>query len=474
MEFDINVNLILKDVITKVDSRLQVCKTGQARFPDAKCQLFEIIDKMGEASARAQSLSGVITTGRKLEMSDHYLYIMKDSEGSRNKGAVVGILKTGRKRLFVYDRHGQQWEINPVCVLDFYIHESRQRMGCGRKLFDFMLKNENINPQHMAVDRPSHKFSSFLAKHYGLTNQIPQVNNFVIFEGFFTKRPQSDFLNKRDGNMPIPADYPDRDVPRQNVYNKKVRYQRGNTTAGLPSLLSKHQTAQNDKILRELNINPRSALVMRSGSSEGLTDLGLTTVSAGSGTRLDSTLPLHSAMYSRHQPVDLDPSINLAQRPPSGNKAGGHRTLSKPGNRAVNRPPSGNRNPSRPSSRKDGEEEELPLLPRDGPPRDYLNSFNLHQNYQGKAGHLIVPPDPRVGMLPPSSVSTSSIPNSSSPSIETVTKAPTGSIRSPYGYSGYYTRPSLYANGDTSWTVLGVLRNQQYVANRHSGHSKLW
>jgi alpha-tubulin N-acetyltransferase 1 len=46
----------------------------------------------------------------------------------------------GRKRLFVYDRHGQQWEMNPLCVLDFYIHESRQRMGCGRRLFDFMLK----------------------------------------------------------------------------------------------------------------------------------------------------------------------------------------------------------------------------------------------------------------------------------------------------------------------------------------------
>ena len=55
-------------------------------------------------------------------------------------GAIVGILKVGWKRLFVYDRHGQQWEMNPLCVLDFYVHESRQRMGCGRRLFDFMLK----------------------------------------------------------------------------------------------------------------------------------------------------------------------------------------------------------------------------------------------------------------------------------------------------------------------------------------------
>ena len=50
-------------------------------------------------------------------------------------------------------------------------------------------QDQNIAPQHLAVDRPSHKFSSFLAKHYSLTDEIPQVNNFVIFDGFFTKRP---------------------------------------------------------------------------------------------------------------------------------------------------------------------------------------------------------------------------------------------------------------------------------------------
>ena len=52
---------------------------------------------------------------------------------------MVGILKVGRKRLFVYDTHGNQHEIEPLCVLDFYVHESRQRRGYGRQLFDFML-----------------------------------------------------------------------------------------------------------------------------------------------------------------------------------------------------------------------------------------------------------------------------------------------------------------------------------------------
>ena len=48
-----------------------------------------------------------------------------------------------------------------------------------------MLRDQSINPAQLAIDRPSAKFRSFLRKHYGLSKNIPQVNNFVIFEGFF-------------------------------------------------------------------------------------------------------------------------------------------------------------------------------------------------------------------------------------------------------------------------------------------------
>ena len=57
----------------------------------------------------------------------------------RGRGTVIGILKIGHKKLFVYTNHGNVHEMEPLCVLDFYVHESRQRMGCGRKLFDYML-----------------------------------------------------------------------------------------------------------------------------------------------------------------------------------------------------------------------------------------------------------------------------------------------------------------------------------------------
>ena len=38
------------------------------------------------------------------------------------------------------DPQGVQRELEPLCVLDFYIHESRQRLGLGRRLFETMLR----------------------------------------------------------------------------------------------------------------------------------------------------------------------------------------------------------------------------------------------------------------------------------------------------------------------------------------------
>lgn len=53
---------------------------------------------------------------------------------------MVGMLKIGRKKLFLLNQDQRTKECAPLCVLDFYIHESRQRRGYGRRLFDYMLR----------------------------------------------------------------------------------------------------------------------------------------------------------------------------------------------------------------------------------------------------------------------------------------------------------------------------------------------
>ena len=79
----------------------------------------------------------------------------------RKTEVIVGILKIGKKRLFLavrivlstqyfvislslgistsQDSKGALHEVEPLCVLDFYVHESRQRCGFGKQLFEYML-----------------------------------------------------------------------------------------------------------------------------------------------------------------------------------------------------------------------------------------------------------------------------------------------------------------------------------------------
>ncbi|NXJ58283.1 ATAT acetyltransferase, partial [Spizaetus tyrannus] len=75
------------------------------------------------------------------------------------------------------DHNGAHNEAEPLCVLDFYIHESLQRHGYGRELFQHMLQSERVEPWRLAVDRPSEKLLAFLRKHYGLADAIPQVGH---------------------------------------------------------------------------------------------------------------------------------------------------------------------------------------------------------------------------------------------------------------------------------------------------------
>lgn len=105
---------------------------------------------------------------------------------SSYSGAVIGLLKVGTKDLYLFDEKGQtrKMEQSPS-ILDFYVHESRQRAGLGKRLFETMLNEEHWTPVKCSVDRPSEKLLGFLRKHYGLVRTIPQANNFVLYEGFF-------------------------------------------------------------------------------------------------------------------------------------------------------------------------------------------------------------------------------------------------------------------------------------------------
>jgi len=146
--------------------------------------LHRLLNEVGARSQRAQGLGRAVTTSRTLGGARVYLLV----EGNK----VFGLLKVGTKRLFVArgPTDGLS-EINPMCVLDFYVVEGHQRSGLGMKLFDTMLKQEAIMPERLAYDKPSPKMLAFLQKHFKLARFHPQNNNFVVFDAYWASSSQS-------------------------------------------------------------------------------------------------------------------------------------------------------------------------------------------------------------------------------------------------------------------------------------------
>ncbi|KAM7135591.1 alpha-tubulin N-acetyltransferase 1 isoform 5-T5 [Molossus nigricans] len=190
MEFPFDVDALLPERITVLDQHLRPpSRRPSAAMParvDVQQQIMTIVDELGKASAKAQHLPAPITSASRMQSNRHVMYVLKDTSARpAGKGAIIGFLKVGYKKLFVLDDREAHNEVEPLCILDFYIHESLQRHGHGRELFQYMLQKERVEPHQLAIDRPSQKLLKFLNKHYNLETTVPQVNNFVIFEGFF-------------------------------------------------------------------------------------------------------------------------------------------------------------------------------------------------------------------------------------------------------------------------------------------------
>jgi len=146
-----------------------------------------LLDSFGKKSAAAQGLGAVVTDIHKLRNTDQRLYLYASRHGSHT--LVHGGLKIGTKKLFVIADDNSLQEITPTCVLDFYVHETCQRKGIGKELFEHFLAVENQHPGNLAYDRPSPKLLAFLSKHYGLRGYIPQNNNFVVYNVYWSLNP---------------------------------------------------------------------------------------------------------------------------------------------------------------------------------------------------------------------------------------------------------------------------------------------
>ncbi|XP_060069773.1 alpha-tubulin N-acetyltransferase 1-like [Ylistrum balloti] len=468
MEFPFNINNLIGSEISKLDRNVAPFRKNADGYTyvDLRSQLFTVIDKMGEASSRAQGLHGTITGGRKLQLADHILYIMKDANNNNNgSGAVVGILKIGHKKLFVYDRNGAVHELEPICVLDFYVHESRQRMGCGRKLFDYMLRDVNVKPQQLAIDKPSFKFSQFLNKHYNLKAEIPQVNNFVVFEGFFNNRPNTGAGNARrrfGGRPPIHPDsnFGDGEMivqqGRSSSHYGRPRRHYSRPNSGQLSSRSAPPNRQEEPNLRELEmqvpVGVKDLEIDPLRNADQNVHLNLQSLNSTHNSRAYGA---GANLYSRH--VNTPPEGGHYSRPNSGSY--NHREGSRAGSRANSHTGGGSRANSR--NRDPLRGPSPPMLKRLDSPQSYIDKLNLHQDYQGRGGHLKV----HTGLDNPSS---------NLPTIQTYTKPSVLPNIATNAYKSSLADRYKPLHTMTNWTPGGPSPTHQTIGARHYSHTRLW
>ena len=318
MEFEFDVNKVLPNTITFVDCKRSPFAKHARDVKSLRKQLDKIIDALGTASSKAQGLHTVITTASKLQYSDHELYILKDAGANGGRGAAVGMIKVGRKTLFLLDMHGVQNEMVPLCVMDFYVHHTKQRNGCGKKLFEHMLQIHNLQPAQVAIDRPSHKFLSFLKKHYSLQNSIAQPNKFLVFDQFFRDMNAVGFVPRRSqriksgsyaNNRPVVHPY------RRNTAANNDEQPPASSSQQPARIVSRRHSSRKDQPMDvdEVESNTetvtsvlptRPAQLCREQSIGGLR-------SAGSAGSRDSSplctkgLAAQASLYSRHSSADV-------------------------------------------------------------------------------------------------------------------------------------------------------------------------
>jgi len=229
--FPDQISIVERDLIPYKSPALK--KYGNKKVVE---HMTEILDKIGAASAKAQELKTVITSAKTLQGSTgrQVIYLLCDFA----KNQVVGLLKIGFKHLFLFDQLGKIHELNPLCVLDFYVHETKQRRGYGKILFDAMLEHEQVDVKHLATDLPSDNLIYFLRKHYRLDYLIPQVNHFAIYDGFFNSRADLESGKKIWHGLDQTPDKENRKVVPKTIlqdsrqYNKEVTIHFRNMTHG--------------------------------------------------------------------------------------------------------------------------------------------------------------------------------------------------------------------------------------------------
>ncbi|CAJ0583461.1 unnamed protein product, partial [Mesorhabditis spiculigera] len=169
--------------------------------------VYEVINKLGICSAKAQCLKNPITSCDRINATDDpqgvYLHWKKTGE---KRSEFQGMLKVGRRSLYLRNRDDVLFNETMLCVLDFYVCEGERNKGIGKELFDKMLEEEDVQPYQIAYDNPSKMLVAFLKKHYNLDDPIKQSTGLLVFDPIFEdKAPYEPTSSRSISRMTSPS-----------------------------------------------------------------------------------------------------------------------------------------------------------------------------------------------------------------------------------------------------------------------------
>uniref|UniRef100_A0AC35U958 Alpha-tubulin N-acetyltransferase n=1 Tax=Rhabditophanes sp. KR3021 TaxID=114890 RepID=A0AC35U958_9BILA len=191
VEIGFDVSPILGSNIARLDPmRMKQLQDGK---------VYDAIDELCLIGSKAIQLRAPLTSCEKIIASENVMYLLWELDEETKVSKLIGYLKVGRKRLFIYDRDQVTYEGEFLCILDFYVHWKYQRQGNGRKLFDSMLRHERIQAHKVALDNPTVTLLAFVDKAYGLSDPIWQNTNYVVYPQLFDNQVLPPADNTPDG-----------------------------------------------------------------------------------------------------------------------------------------------------------------------------------------------------------------------------------------------------------------------------------
>ncbi|CAI2357159.1 unnamed protein product [Caenorhabditis sp. 36 PRJEB53466] len=194
MEIAYDLSSIFTSNIQRLD-RADLLRYGPKRY----WPVAQSIDSLGEMSSKFHGWKRVITKYEKIVDQDEeqIVYILWEKIDG-HKSLLKGLLRVGYKTLYLTDNEQNQYMEKAMCILDFFVVQTEQRSGNGFKLFDSMIKTENVSVEQCAFDKPSAALQKFLEKYYNQKDPVWQSNKYAVYTAFFLgKHPTIPFTPRQ-------------------------------------------------------------------------------------------------------------------------------------------------------------------------------------------------------------------------------------------------------------------------------------